>query len=98
MFLECRVRERNPWEKILHHLQTAVSAEDFRRWFSETSYASDSGDQITVWVPTETARRYIGVHFTDAIDEALAAMDREHTQIRFVVSGTGDDEEERWEE
>jgi chromosomal replication initiation ATPase DnaA len=87
------VANRNPWEAVLDHVREAVSAEDFRRWFLETSYASDSGDQITVWVPSETARRYIGVHFVEAIDEALAALDRENTQIRFVVSGTGEDDE-----
>jgi chromosomal replication initiation ATPase DnaA len=87
------VRDRNPWEQVLHHLRRVLSEEDYRRWFLETSYASDSGDQITVWVTTETARRYIGVHFADVIDQALLALDREHTQIRFVVSGTSEDEE-----
>jgi chromosomal replication initiation ATPase DnaA len=88
------VRQRNPWEEILHLIRPVVGEEDFRRWLSETSYASDSGDQITVWVPSETAKRYISVHFIEAIDRALAALHRNHAQIRFVVAGTSEDEEE----
>jgi hypothetical protein len=70
-----------------------VPEEEFRRWFGATSYASDSGDQITVWVPTEGIRRTMR-QFHDVIDRALAAIDREDTQVRFVVSGTGDEDQE----
>jgi chromosomal replication initiation ATPase DnaA len=67
--------------------------EDFRRWFGATAYASDSGDQITVWVPTESVRRHIIAHFQDRVDRALAAIDRAGTQTRFVVSGMGDEDD-----
>ena len=69
--------------------------EDFRRWFGATAYASDSGDQITVWVPTEPVRRHIALHYEDAIDRALTALGREHTHVRLVVSGTDEDDEEK---
>ena len=82
------------WDKILAVIRKDIPAEDFRRWFSETSYASDSGDQITVWVPTESNRRHIDLHYQDDIGGALAALDRGGTQIRFVVTGVGDDEDE----
>ena len=32
-------------------------------------------------------------HFHDTIDRALAAIDRSDTHVRFVVSGTGDEDE-----
>jgi chromosomal replication initiation ATPase DnaA len=67
--------------------------EDFRRWFGATTYASDSGDQITVWVPTESIRRHISAHFDNEIDHALAALGRSNTHVRLVVSG-GDEEDE----
>ena len=84
----------NPWQQVLAKIRSRVSDEDYRRWFAETGYASDSGDQITVWVSSETARRHIAVHFQDDLDRALAALDREGTHIRFVVAGVGEDENE----
>lgn len=84
---------RNVWEQILDHLRSDVPDEDFRRWFGATAYASDSGDQITVWVPTEGVRRTMA-HFHEEIERALIAVDRAGTHIRFVVSGTADEDEE----
>lgn len=68
--------------------------EEFRRWFGATAYASDSGDQITVWVPTESVRRHIASHYDNAIDRALAALGRNDTHVRLVVSGVDEEDEE----
>lgn len=84
----------NAWDAILERLRMQMPEEDFRRWFGATAYASDSGDQITVWVPTEAVRRHIIAHFQDRVDRALVAIDRAGTQTRFVVSGMGDDDED----
>ena len=70
------------------------TAEDFRRWFGATAYASDSGDHITVWVPSESIRRHISSHFHESIARALTACGRTDVQIRFVVAGFGEEEEE----
>jgi hypothetical protein len=75
-----------------------LDAEDFRRWFASTSYAGDSGDQITVWIGSESHRRHIETHFRDELDRALEAIKRPHTQIRFVVAGFSDDEEDEEED
>ena len=79
---------------MLAHLRTEVEPEEYRRWLSDTSYASDSGDQITVWVPTEAARRHITTAYRLHIDRALDALERSDTRIRFVVTGTDDDDED----
>ena len=71
-----------------------MPAEDFRRWFVGTAYASDSGDQITVWVPTESIRRHLVLHYQDDIDVALAALGRPDTQVRLLVGGVDDDDDE----
>ena len=42
--------DANIWLQILDRLRVELDSEEFRRWLSLTSYASDSGDQITVWV------------------------------------------------
>ena len=43
----------NVWDQILDKMRTRIPEEDFRRWFGATAYASDSGDQLTIWVPSE---------------------------------------------
>ena len=82
------------WDQVLDALRPKMPEEDFRRWFGTTAYASDSGDQITIWVATESIRRHIVQHYEDAIDRALAALGRSNTTVRLVVGGTDDDDED----
>jgi chromosomal replication initiation ATPase DnaA len=81
------------WDAILERLRPTVPNEDFRRWFTATAYASDAGDQITVWVPTESIRRHILLHYQDDIDRALDGLGRRGVQIRLVVGGLDEDDE-----
>ncbi len=80
------------WDDILDRLRSGIPDDDFRRWFGTTAYASDSGDQITVWVPSEAVRRHISIHYQDKIESLLADMDRPATRLRLVV-GADEDEE-----
>jgi chromosomal replication initiation ATPase DnaA len=82
------------WDQVLERLRSAMPPEEYRRWFIATAYASDSGDQISVWVPTESVRRHIALHYHDEIDEALAALGRSDTQVRLIVGGLDEDEDE----
>jgi len=82
------------WDEILALLQRDVPPEDFRRSFSETAYASDSGDQITVWVPTEAIRRHLTARYGDDIADALAQLNRGGTHVRFVVTGVEEEDED----
>ncbi len=84
----------NPWDLVLARIRERLDSEDYRRWFSGTHYAADSGDQITIWVPTEAARRHIMAHFHRHIDEALRAIGRGDADVRFVVTGVQEDEDE----
>jgi chromosomal replication initiation ATPase DnaA len=84
----------NVWQGVLDRLRDSVEPEDFRRWFAETAYASDSGDQITVWVPSESVRRHIALHYKPHIDRALGAMNRSDAEVRLVVAGYGDEDDE----
>jgi chromosomal replication initiation ATPase DnaA len=86
--------DANAWSAVLARLETELDGEDFRRWFGATAYASDSGDQITVWVPSEPIRRHITSHFHDSIVRALAASGRTDVHIRYVVAGFDEDESE----
>jgi chromosomal replication initiation ATPase DnaA len=80
------------WDQVLDELRPTLPREDFRRWFGATAYASDSGDQITVWVPSEAVRRHLEHQYRDAIDQAIEAIGRHSTTVRLVVSGFEDDE------
>jgi chromosomal replication initiation ATPase DnaA len=82
----------NSWDLVLQRLQAQLDREEYRRWFTSTAYASDSGDQITVWVPTETDRRHLTRTYQDSIDKALETIGRPATRVRFVVSGFADEE------
>lgn len=84
----------NIWDQVLERIRARMPEEDFRRWFGATSYASDSGDQITVWVPTESIRRHLVTHYENMIDRALAALGRHDSHVRLVVGGVDEDEEE----
>jgi chromosomal replication initiation ATPase DnaA len=80
------------WDRVLDQIRRSIPEEDYRRWFGSTAYASDSGDQITVWVLSEPIRKHLMLHYTEALRNALVAIDRRHTHVRFVVSGFEDDE------
>jgi len=82
------------WEQILGEVRAQLPEEDFRRWFGATAYASDSGDQITVWVPSEAIRRHIQNHYNETVQRALGSVGRVNTSVRFVVGGTDDDDED----
>ena len=84
----------NVWQAVLDRLRDSLEPEDFRRWFAETAYASDSGDQITVWVHSESVRRHIVLHYQPLIDRALGAVNRADAQVRFLVAGYGDEDDE----
>ena len=83
----------NVWQTVLDQLRASLEPEDFRRWFAETAYASDSGDQITVWVHSESVKRHIVLHYQSLIDRALGAINRADAEVRFVVAGYGDEDE-----
>ncbi len=84
----------NPWNLVLEQIRPRLDSEDFRRWFSGTHYAADAGDQISVWVHSEAIRRHITTHFQLQIDAALAAIGRPDSDIRFVVTGVDEDDDE----
>jgi chromosomal replication initiation ATPase DnaA len=84
----------NIWDQILERIRERIPEEDFRRWFGASAYASDSGDQITVWIPTESVRRHISVHYDTVIDHAVAAVGRAGTHVRLVVSGVDEEDDE----
>lgn len=85
--------EGNVWTRLLDRLRAEIDPEEFRRWFSASSYASDSGDQITVWVPSAGDGRQIVQNYSDRLHRALVAIGRGDTVLRFVATGYSEEDE-----
>jgi chromosomal replication initiation ATPase DnaA len=84
----------NLWESVLSALRAELDAEDFRRWFGATAYAGDSGDQLTVWIPSAAIGRHINAHYQTLLNRTLSSLGRPYTEIRFVVGGTDEDDDD----
>lgn len=82
------------WDGVLAHLQNTIDHDEYRRWFASSMQASDSGDQITVWIPTANEGRYITAHYLDEITRQLERMGRFNVTVRFVATGSDEDDDE----
>ena len=83
----------NAWNAVLERLRATMEPNEFRRWFLGTTQASDSGDQITVWVPDASSGRHITSRYLDRIMRELATMKRTNVGVRFVATGYDEDDE-----
>jgi len=54
----------------------------------------DSGDVITVWVPSAADGRQISQNHMERLRRELTRLGRSDTLIRFVATGYSDDEDE----
>ena len=84
----------NAWNAVLERLRVTIDPGEFRRWFAGTTQASDSGDQITVWVSHAGEGRHITTHYLDRITRELAALKRPNVGVRFVATGYDEDDDE----
>ena len=90
--------DANIWVQILERLKTDIDPEEYRRWFANSTYASDSGDVITVWVPSAAEGRQISQTYLNRLHRELSRLGRSDTLIRFIATGYSDDEDEELEE
>jgi chromosomal replication initiation ATPase DnaA len=90
--------DANIWAQLLDRIKTDIDPEEFRRWFSASSYASDSGDVITVWVPSAADGRQISQNHMERLRRELSRLGRTDTLIRFVATGYADDEDDETED
>jgi chromosomal replication initiation ATPase DnaA len=84
----------NIWSAVLEHLRATIDPDEYRRWFLGTSQASDSGDQISIWVPSSNEGRYISTHYLDRINREVERLNRPNVMVRFVAAGYDEDEDE----
>jgi hypothetical protein len=86
--------EGNIWNQVLDILRVELDPEEYRRWLSNSTYASDSGDQITVWIQSAADGRHVLQSYNDRIQRALLSLGRTDTAVRFVATGYADDEDD----
>lgn len=86
--------DRKLWDEVLDRLRDDLIPDELRRWFGDSTQAGDTGDQVTVWVPSEPVRRHILTHYQDLIYRALEDMSRQNVEIRFVATGVDDEDED----
>jgi chromosomal replication initiation ATPase DnaA len=88
----------NIWGQILERLKARIDPDEYRRWFAASAQASDSGDQITVWVMGAAEGRHITTHYLDIINRELEQLQRPGVFVRFVATGWEDEDEDELEE
>ena len=75
----------NVWTELLARIETKVNRHSFNSWFSPTAFVDDTGDRITVRVPSELCRNWLTKHYTAVITEATAEVQRNGVKIAFVI-------------
>lgn len=84
----------NIWAVVLERLRSTIDPDEYRRWFSASAQASDSGDQITVWVTQLSEVRHIDVHYADRVRRELEALGRPNVNVRFIATGYEDEDDD----
>ena len=79
----------NVWTDLLARVETKVNRHSFNTWFSSTVFVEDSGDRLTVRVPSELCRNWLTKHYADVIAEAAAEIQRSGVKVVFVIDSEG---------
>ena len=75
----------NVWSELLARIETKVNRHSFNTWFSPTVFVEDTGDRVTVRVPSELCRNWLTKHYTAVLTEATAEVQRSGVKIAFVI-------------
>ncbi len=75
----------NVWSELLARIETKVNRHSFDTWFSPTVFVEDTGDRVTVRVPSELCRNWLTQHYSNVITEATAEVHRRGVKVAFVI-------------
>ena len=75
----------NVWTELLERIETKVNRHSFNTWFSPTVFVEDTGDRVTVRVPSELCRNWLTKHYSGVITEATAEVHRSGVKVAFVI-------------
>ena len=75
------------WDQILSRIETKVNRHSFYTWFKPTSLVVDSGGSISVRVPNQLFKDWLGKHYSLVLSEALTEVQRPDTSLVFLPEG-----------
>ena len=79
--------EASIWDQILSRIETKVNRHSFYTWFKPTSFVLDSGGSISVRVPNQLFKDWLGKHYSMVLSEALTEVHRPDTSLVFLPEG-----------
>ena len=77
------------WGQVLARIEAKVPPETFHQWFKPTAGVGDTGDEITVRVPSEVFRRHLSQDYAAVIDDAATEVQRGGVRVSFVIDADG---------
>jgi chromosomal replication initiator protein len=75
------------WDQILSRIETKVNRHSFYTWFKPTSLVLDAGGSISVRVPNQLFKDWLGKHYSVVLTEALTEVQRPDTALVFLPEG-----------
>jgi chromosomal replication initiator protein len=75
------------WDQILSRVETKVNRHSFYTWFKPTAFVGDTGDSITVSVPSLLFKDWLTKHYSVVLSEALAEVRRPAAEFVFIAEG-----------
>jgi len=75
------------WDQILSRIETKVNRHSFYTWFKPTSLMADGGGSISVRVPNQLFKDWLGKHYSVVLSEALTEVQRPDTSVVFLPDG-----------
>jgi chromosomal replication initiator protein len=75
------------WDQILSRIETKVNRHSFYTWFKPTSLVVDGGGSISVRVPNQLFKDWLGKHYSVVLSEALSEVQRPEANLVFVPDG-----------
>jgi chromosomal replication initiator protein len=75
------------WDQILSRIETKVNRHSFYTWFKPTTLVMDAGGSISVRVPNQLFKDWLGKHYSLVLSEALTEVQRPNTTLVFLPEG-----------
>ena len=75
------------WDQILSRIETKVNRHSFYTWFKPTSLVLDAGGSISVRVPNQLFKDWLGKHYSLVLSEALTEVQRPDASLVFLPEG-----------
>ena len=88
MIVQCGAgMEVSIWDQILSRIETKINRHSFYTWFKPTSLVLDTGGSISVRVPNQLFKDWLGKHYSMVLSEALTEVHRPETSLVFLPEG-----------